>query len=318
MEAGHLARRTFLAAAALASTVARAQPTVVKVVVPYSAGGISDGIARALVERMSRALGQTMIIENRPGGGTRIGMDFVAQAAPDGNTVLFTNSTYSILPIVDPTAKYDPTKALAPVVVAGTYGLPLVVATKLPVNNLAELIAYAKANPGKLSYGSSGQGSGTHFIGEYLKLLTKTFMVHIPYKSTSAAAQDVAAGLVDFTFDATSKPLADAGKVKILAVTGEKRDPRMPNVPTVAEAGLSAFTLSSWVGMLAPPGTPPAALQRLNQAASTALSDPGLRKIMNDLGVEPAGGPADRFARKIAEEVTLYRKIVKEANLKLE
>jgi tripartite-type tricarboxylate transporter receptor subunit TctC len=186
------------------------------------------------------------------------------------------------------------------------------------VNTLQEFVAYAQKNPGKLSYGSSGPGSGTHFAGEYFKLLTRTHMVHIPYKSTSAAAADVAAGLLDLTFDATAKPFADAGKVKIIAVTGDQRDPRMPNVPTTAEAGLKAFTLNSWVGMLAPPETPAAVVERLNHAVATALAEPGLRKIMNDMGVTQAGGPAARMEKTIVEEVGVYRRIVKDTNLKIE
>lgn len=312
-------RRSFLTAVmSVAAMGVQAQPATIKVVVPYSAGGIADVTARALVQRMSRALGQAMIVENRPGAGSRIGIDVVSQSAADGNTLLFTNNTYSILPLVDRTVNYDPLKALAPVGLAGTYSLSVVVNTRLQVNNLKEFIAYARKNPGKLSYGSSGQGSGTHFAGEYFKALTGTHMVHIPYKSTSGAAADVAAGVLDLTFDAASKPYADAGKVRILAVTGDRRDPRMPNVPTTAEAGLKAFTLNSWVGMLAPPGTPVPVLERLNQAAAAALADPELRKVLNDLGVNPAGGPAARMSAAIAEDVALHHKIVREANLKIE
>lgn len=318
---GTTRRRIFLSAGLLAlAGVASAQSSqaVVKVVVPYPAGGISDSIARAVVERMSRVLGQTMIIENRPGAGSRIGTESVVRAPADGTTLLFTNPSYSILPVIDPGAKYDPTKSLAPVVIAGTYGLPIVISTKLPVNTLQEFIAYARKNPGKLSYGSSGQGSGSHFAGEYFKALTRTHMVHIPYKSTSGAAADVAAGLVDLTFDATAKPYADAGKVKIIAVTGDQRDPRMPNVPTTTEAGLKDFVLNSWVGLLAPADTPAAVVERFNQAANTALADPVLRKLMNDLGVNPTGGAPAAMGRVIQKEVELYRKIATESNLKIE
>lgn len=317
--ASHLPRRALLGLALAAAALgAQAQPTVTRIVVPFTPGGVSDVIARALAERMGRSLGQTFIVENRPGAGSRIGIESVARAPADGATLLFTNSSYSILPIVDPTAGYDPAKVLAPVALAGTYGLPIVISTKLPVNTLAEFIAYAQKNPGKLSYGSSGQGSGTHFAGEYFKLLTRTHMVHIPYKSTSAAAADVAAGLLDITFDAAAKPYADAGKVKIIAVTGAQRDPRLPGVPTAAEAGLKPFALDAWVGLLAPAATPPATLERLNRAAAEALADPALRKVLADMGVNAAGGPLERLGKAIAEDLVLYRRIVKEANLKLE
>ena len=176
-------RRIFLGAALLAmacTASAQGSPSVVKVVVPFPAGGITDAIARAVTERMARALGQTMIIENRPGAGSRIGTESVVRAPADGTTLLFTNTSYSILPVIDSGAKYDPVKSMAPVGIAGAYGLPIVISTKLPAKTLEEFIAHARQNPGKLSYGSSGQGSGAHFAGEYFKALTKTQMVHVP------------------------------------------------------------------------------------------------------------------------------------------
>lgn len=314
-----IGRREILALAlTTAAFSAQAQPSVTKVVVPFPAGGITDAVARALVDRMSRSLGQTMIVENRPGAGSRIGTELVAKASDDNNTLLFTNSSYSILPILDKSAKYDPMTALAPVIVAGTYGLQIVVSMKVPASSLDELISYARKNPGKLSYGSSGQGSGSHFAGEYFKHLTKTNMVHIPYKSTSAAAMDVASGFLDVAFDSTSKPHADAGRLKVVAVTGEQRDPRMPNVPTTAEAGLGSFVLSSWVGLLAPPGASSATISRWNQAAATALKDPEMQKILSDFGVNPGGGPISKLAQVVADEINLYRKILRDTQMKVD
>lgn len=307
-----------LAALAPAAFGQAATSAVTKVVVPYPAGGISDTVARVITERLARILGQTMIIENRPGAAGRIGIDSVARAPADGTTLLFTNSSYSITPVIDPAAKYDPAKTLAPLAIVGTYGLPVVVATKLPVNNLQELIAYAKKNPGKLSYGSSGMGSGAHFAGEYLKSLTGTYMVHIPYKSTSGATNDVAAGVVDLSFDATAKAQADAGKVKIIAVTGAQRDPRMPQVPTAAESGLKDYVMSSWVGFLAPAGTPPATVKALNQAINTVLAEPAVQKLLNDLGVSPAPNTPAAMEAAIRNELVLYRRIATNANLKVE
>lgn len=289
---------------------------VIKVIVPFSAGGISDSIARGVTERMSRELGQTMVIENRPGAGSRIGTETVVRAPGDGLTILFTNTTYSILPTIDASATYDPLKALRPVSIVGTYGLPIVVAAKLPVTTLPEFIAYARKNLGKLSYGSAGIGSGSHFAGEYFKALTNTQMEHIPYKSTTGATADVAAGLVDLSFDATAKPYADAGKVRIVAVTGATRDPRMPSVPTAAEAGLKDFVLDSWVGMLAPPGTPPFVVDRLSRAANTALADPALRKLLADLGVNPVSGSPAAMTAAIQRDMTLYSRIATEAHIK--
>ncbi|PJI95822.1 tripartite-type tricarboxylate transporter receptor subunit TctC [Acidovorax sp. 69] len=288
---------------------------VIRVIVPYTAGGISDQVARGVVERMSKTLGRTMIIENKPGGGSRIGSDLVMRAAPDGNTLLFTNPSYSILPITDSSVKYDPTKALAPVALIGKYGLPIAVSAKLPVSSLQEFIAYAKNNPGKLSYGSSGAGSGAHFAGEFFMMLTKTEMVHIPYKSTSGAILDVASGVLDMTFDATAKTYADAGKVKIVAVSGDQRDPRMPNVPTAAESGLNEFVLTSWLGVFAPPGTPSAVIDKLNKAANAAVSDASFAKQVLEMGISATGGPPSRLANIVQQDVTVYRRIAVDGKL---
>ena len=294
---------------------AQANPNVIKVIVPFTAGGISDQVARGLVERMSKALAQTMIIENRPGAGSRIGSETVMRATPDGMTLLFTNPSYTLLPITDASVKYDPVKALMPVGQVGKYGLPVVVSAKLPANTLSEFIAHARKNPGKLSYGSAGVGSGAHFAGEFFQSLTGTEIVHVPYKSTSAAIIDVAGGVLDLTFDATAKAYADAGKVRILAVTGEHRDPRLPNVPTAAESGLKDFVLGSWLGVFAPLGTPAPLVDKLNKAVNAALADPTLVKQMEDLGITSAGGPPATLAASVQQDMTVYRRIVTDAKL---
>lgn len=297
------------------SAYAQVNQNVIKVIVPFAAGGIADQIARGVLERMSKTLAQTMIIENRPGAGSRIGSDLVMRATPDGTTLLFTNPSYTILPITDSTVKYDPVKALMPVALVGTYGLPIVVSTKIPASNLSEFIAHAKKNPGKLSYGSAGVGSGSHFAGEFFQSLTGTQMVHVPYKSTAAAIIDVAGGVLDLTFDATAKSYADAGKVKIVAVTGDHRDPRMPNVPTAAESGMKEFVLSSWLGLFAPVGTPAPIVEKLNKAAAAALTDPSLVKQIEDMGITPATGAPAALATAVQQDMTVYRRIVTDAKL---
>lgn len=298
-----------------AGATAQVNQNVIKVVVPFTAGGLADQIARGVVERISKSLAQTMIVENRPGAGSRIGSDAVMRATPDGMTLLFTNPSYTILPITDSTVKYDPVKALMPVAQVGKYGLPIAVSTKLPVNNLNEFIAHAKKNPGKLSYGSAGVGSGAHFAGAFFQSLTGTEMVHVPYKSTSAAIIDVAGGVLDLAFDATAKSYADAGKVKIVAVTGDQRDPRLPNVPTAAESGLKDFVLSSWLGVFAPVGTPAPMVEKLNKAVNAALADPSLVRQMEDMGISPAGGPPSALATSVQEDMTVYRRIATDAKL---
>lgn len=308
-----------LAAAVVSLSCAGQTATpALRLVVPFPAGGVTDLAARALAERLGPALGQVVIVENRPGGGSRIGADVVMKAAPDGKTLLFTNTSYAILPIVDPTVKYEADKSLLPVGILASYGLSLVVANALPVTSLPELVVYARSHPGKLSYGSSGPGSGTHFLGEYFKSLTGTFIVHIPYRSTSGALNDVAGGTLDMTFDATAKAYADAGKVRMLAVTGVHRDPRLPSVPTAVEAGLKDFVVVSWVGLLAPAGTTAAIVTRLNAALNEALAAPELRQRLQEMGLTPEGGDAERMLRQIGEDVRLHRQIARQAGLRFD
>lgn len=306
---------------ALCSTMAvQAQGTADRItfVVPFPAGGVTDIAARALAEKMATGLGQTIIVENRPGGGSRIGIESVVKAVADGQTLLFTNTSYAILPVVDPSARYQPETSLAPLGMLASYGLQFVVADKVPVKTLREFIDHARARPGQLSYGSAGPGSGVHFAGEYFKALTGSYIVHIPYRSTSAALNDVAAGTVEMTLDATAKAYADAGKVRILAVTGTQRDPRLPDVPTTTEAGLRDFVFSSWVGLLAPAATPAPVLTRLNAALNHALADPQLRRRLHDLGLTPEGGSAARMQQQVRDDIAFHRRIAAQAKLRFE
>lgn len=301
------------------SGAAHAQPTVIRMVVPFPAGGITDQAARIVAEQMAQRLGQTVIVDNRPGAGSRLGIDAVVSAPADGHALLFTNTSYSILAVINPKTGLDPLKSLAPVSLSASYGLQIVTSTAVPATTLSEFIAYAKKNPGKLSYGSSGIGSGTHFVGEFFKSLTGTYLVHIPYKSTSGALNDVAGGQLDLAFDGSTKPLVDAGKVKLLAVTGDKRDPRFPNTPTAAEAGLKPFAkMQSWVGLLAPVATPQPVLDKLNKAATAAVADAAVQKRFAELGLQPQGGPASRLADTIAADVALHRQIATGAKLRFE
>ena len=239
----HPARRLLVAALCAAAGAAHAQPNVIKMVVPFPAGGVTDQAARIVAEQMAQRLGQPVIVDNRPGAGGRLGIDAVVKAPADGNTLLFTNTSYSIYPVVNPKAGFDPARSLAPISLSASYGLQIVTSTRVPADTLPQFIAYARKNPGKLSYGSAGVGSGAHFAGEFFKSLTGTYLVHIPYRSTAGALNDVAGGQLDLAFDGSAKPLVDAGKVKLLAVTGDKRDPRFPTTPTATEAGLKPFAM---------------------------------------------------------------------------
>jgi tripartite-type tricarboxylate transporter receptor subunit TctC len=313
-----LARREFLGGIGCLLLSSARAADVIRVIVPYAAGGITDIGARVICEHLGPASGQPVIVENRPGGGTRIGTSAALAAKPDGNTLLLTNIAYSILPLVDPAVKYDAATAAVPVGLASTYPIALVVNAALPVKTLREFIDYARRNPGRLSYGSAGPGSGAHLGGELFKSLTGTHLVHIPYRSTSNALADVAAGRIDLTFDATAIELARTGQVRILAVSGTERDPRLPNVPTVAEAGLKGMETASWLGLFAPPATPAAVVERLNKALNVAVQNDALKARFRDLGMVARSGPPSLLIDQVRHDTELYRRVINEAKLKFE
>ena len=313
-----LRRRTFIGGVGglLLSSVRAAE--AVRVIVPYAAGGFTDIGARVICEQLGQVLGQPVIVENRPGGGTRIGTSAVFGAKPDGNTLLLTNIAYSILPLVDPSVKYDAPTAAAPVGIASVYSIAVVVNAQLPVKTLREFIDHARKNPGKLTYGSAGPGSGAHLGGELFKALTGTDLVHVPFRSTSSALTEVAAGRIDLTFDGTALELAKTGKVRILAVSGTDRDPRMPDVPTVAEAGLKGMETNSWLGIFAPLGTPAPVVERLNQALNTVLQKEALTARFRELGMVPRSGSPSLLIDQVRHDTDLYRRVIHEAKLKFE
>ena len=313
-----LRRRTFIGGVGglLLSSVRAAE--AVRVIVPYAAGGFTDIGARVICEQLGQVLGQPVIVENRPGGGTRIGTSAVFAAKPDGSTLLLTNIAYSILPLVDPSVKYDAPTAAAPVGIASVYSIAVVVNAQLPVKTLREFIDHARKNPGKLTYGSAGPGSGAHLGGELFKALTGTDLVHVPFRSTSSALTEVAAGRIDLTFDGTALELAKTGKVRILAVSGTDRDPRMPDVPTVAEAGLKGMETNSWLGIFAPLGTPAPVVERLNQALNTVLQKEALTARFRELGMVPRSGPPSLLIDQVRHDTDLYRRVIHEAKLKFE
>ena len=307
-----------LIALACSAAAQAADQAVLRIVVPFPAGGVTDQTARIVAAQMAKELGRTVIVDNRPGAGSRLGTDAVFKAPPDGNTLLFTNSSFSILPVIDPNAAWQRPNSFVPLSMTASYGLQVVVSKQVPVKTLPEFIAYARQRPGKLSYGSSGIGSGSHFAGEYFKSLTGTFLVHIPYKSTVDAVRDVAGGAVDLAFDAAAKPAIDAGRVTLLAVTSDRRDPRFPATPTAAEAGLKPFVLTSWVGLLAPPGLPDDIAAALNRAADLSRADTSVQKRLEEAGLQAQGGAPSKLAAMIKDEAKLYRRIADDARLKFE
>lgn len=290
----------------------------VRVVVPFPAGGVTDISARLLFEKIGALLGQVFVIENRSGAGSRVGSDAVQHAQPDGYTLLFTNSSFGALQVVDPKYKLDPIKDFKPVATVSQYGLMVAINADLPIKNMQELIAYAKANPGKLNYGSAGIASGSHFTGEYLNRLAGVQITHVPYRSTAQALTDVARGELSMTFDSTVDTFATSGKVRLLATTHSERDPRFPDVPTISEAGFPSMTRPSWNGVFAPAETPQDVIRVLNQAVNQALIDTTVKQQLNQMGLLSAGGEAQALATQLASDTVFFHDAAKAANLKFD
>src|SRR4029453_1006317 len=252
-------------------------PKPVRVVVPFPAGGTTDILARAAAQKLSETWGQQAIVDNRPGAGGNIGAELVAKSAPDGYTLLMgTVGTHAINASLYPKMPYDHVKDFAPVILVAGVPNVLVVHPSLPVNSVQELIAYAKANPGKLNFASSGNGTSIHLSGELFKVMTGVQMTHVPYKGSAPALQDLIGGQVQLMFDnlPPSPPQIKAGKLRALGVTSAARAPALPDLPTIAESGLPGFEASSWFGVLVPAGTPPSIVTKLNAEIAKWLPAP--------------------------------------------
>lgn len=303
------------------STVASAQVYPVRpirLIVPYSAGGPADVVARVLGQRLSAILGQAFVVENRAGAGGSIGGRAVATSDPDGYTLLFgATGPLVISPIVFKLPDYDPSKSLVPVALVGTTSNILVVNPSLPVHSVQELVAYAKANPGKLSYSSPGVGTPGHMIGEMLKLKTGIDMVHVPYKGGGNATQDVIGGQVQLTFEnpAVSLPLARSGAVRALATTSSVRNPQIPELPTMIEAGVPDFVSVSFTGIVAPASTPEAIIRKLNAAVNESLKDTAVQSVLLKLAVDIHGGSPEEFGVYLRHEREKWSEVAKAANL---
>ena len=312
-----------VAASALACAPARAQGRPIRLIVPYAAGGPIDATARLLAEQVKDSLG-TIIIENRPGGGGNIGADVVAKAAPDGLTIgISAVATHAINPWLFAKMPYDAAKDFAPITQMVRVPNVLVMnadsAARLKINNLADLIAYGKANPGRLNYGSGGNGSAGHLAGEMFKQGAGIFAVHIPYNGGNPAQLALLSGQVDFNFDnlATAAPNIRAGKLKALAVTTLNRSPALPDVPPVADT-LKGFAIDTWWGLVAPAGTPKEVVAKLNHAFVTALQSPDARARFAALMAEPVSSTPDEFGLFMKAELAKYQKVVKLSGAKVD
>jgi tripartite-type tricarboxylate transporter receptor subunit TctC len=317
--------RLLLGAIVLAAPLAaggQAYPSrPVKLVVPFPPGGSLDFAGRLIAQRLTEMWGQSVVVENKPGAGGNIGADFVAKSAPDGYTILLgALSTHAVNPNLYAKMPYDAVKDFAPITLIATTPNVLVVNAATPVNNVREFIAWTKANPGKLAFGSGSNGSAGHLAGELYKVETGTDAVHIPFKGGAPATQALLAGDTQFMFDNLANAMAQvkAGKLKALAVTTAARSPLAPELPTMAEAGLPGFDISTWYGLFAPAGTPAAVVAKWNADVTKILMSPEVRaKLMAD-GAEPAPDTPEQFAQMIARELAKYAKIVKASGAKVD
>ena len=306
-----------VAAATLAATPASSQDypkQSIRLIVPFAAGGAVGAVARVLATPLQASLGQSIVIDNRGGAGGIIGMDAVAKSPPDGYTLLLAHSGLTYMPGLYKALPFDPETDFEPIIVAVTGLYVLAVSNDAPFKTFAEMIAYARNNPGKLSYGSAGIGSTLHLATEFLKRAAGINIIHVPYKGAAQATTDLVGGQIQLMFGPAVAilPLAQAGKVRALAVTSLKRSPLAPDLPTVAES-VPGFEVSGWYGLAAPAGTPNAIITRLNTEANRALKSSELIEQFRIQGYEPLGGTPKEMKTQIGHDVTQWNKIIRDA-----
>jgi len=313
--------------AAASAHAADAYPSKpIRLIVPFPAGGTTDIMARAVSAELSKLPGWNVVVDNKPGAGGNIGSDIVAKSAPDGYTLLMgTVGTHGINQSLYGKLPYDPIKDFAPITEVAAVPNVLVVnpafAQQNKINTVNDLIAYARANPGKLNMASSGNGTSIHLAGELFKTQTNTYMVHFPYRGSGPALTDLTGGTMQVMFDnlPSSMALIKGGKLKALAVTSAKPSPALPGVPTVAAAAnLPNYEASSWFGLLAPAGTPPEIIHRIQQEVSKSLNSPAVRERLMAQGADPVGNTPEQFAAFIRAEHTKWAKVVKDSGAKVD
>ena len=293
----------------------------VRIVVPYPPGGFNDTLARVAGDRLTKIWNQPVLVENRPGGNTLIGNNVVAKSPPDGYTILITPLPFAALPgLYGAKLPYDALKDFQPLILAGNTQNVLAVRNELPVNNVKELLDYAKKNPGKLNYGSTGSGSSNHLSMELLMRMTGTRMTHVPYKGSAPAVLAIIAGDIDVLFDNLPNLLQQvkAGKMKAIAVTGSDRASLLPSLPTVAEAGVPGYEVSVWFGMQLPAGTPKTLVERMNQDIARVLREPDVVKLFREQGVEVIASSPEVFGKLVQREVAKWTEVINGANIKVE
>ena len=308
------------ACAALFSVCAGAQTypaKPVRVIVPYAAGGNTDFTARAIAERISPVFKQQVVVDNRPGGATNIGSEAVARAAPDGYTLLMGGASNAINMSMFVKLPYDTLRDFEPIILCVQGANVLVVHPSLPARNLKELIALAKARPGKLNFASSGMGSSNHMAGELLKVMAGINIVHVPYKGNAPAITDILGGHVEMNFSGVPAlvPHIQSGRLRAIAIGSRKRFPALPEVPTFDESGLKGYEATTWFGLMAPAKTPREVIARWNTEVDRILKSSELRERFINDGLEPMGGTTDAFGRFIRSEIEKYAKVIKAASV---
>ena len=293
----------------------------IRLIVPFAAGGGNDNVARLVGKRLADGLGQPVLVDNRPGAGGVVGAELAAKSAPDGYTLFLGGvGSHAINPNLHEKLPYDPIRDFAPVVLLAQAPLILVVHPSVPVNNVAEFIAYARAHPGRLNFASNGNGSSSQLAAVMFDSMAGIDLVHVPYKGLAPALSDLLSGQVQLMFSSVVAilPHIKAGKLRGLAVTGAKRLASMPELPTIAESGLPGYEASSWYGILAPAGTPRDIVVRLNAELAKALEQPEVRSSLLAEGAEPVGGSPERFAAHILAEKERLGKLIRDAHIRLE
>lgn len=306
--------------AALAWPAAKADvypSKVIRMVVPYTAGGTGDQIGRLMGEKLGELMGQKFIIDNKPGAGGNIGAEAAVRAPADGYTVVMASTSLASNPSLQKKMSFDPLKDLIPV--SQCCGVPMVVVVHpaLPVRSISELIAYAKANSGRLNFSSSGIGTSSHLAAELFKVSVGVDMTHVPYKSDAQALPDLLAGHISlmFMFQTSALPHVHSGRLRALAISTSQRSPLMPDLPTVSEAGVSGYEFSGWFGLFAPAGTPKAVVDALASASVKAVQSPGMRAKLQELGYLPVGDTPSSFAGFFRGEVAKWARVAREGRL---
>lgn len=302
------------------ATLAQTYPTKpVRVLVGYAPGGIADTSARIVSQQLTSRLKANFIIDSRPGAGGRIAAEAGAKVPPDGYTLLFgTEGTHSVAVVTVKNLGYDPIRDFTPIGLIGKHGFCLVVHPSLPVKSVKELIALARKNPGKLNYSSSGTGSGIHFASELFKLAAKIDLTHIPYKGAAPALQDVVGGRIEMTLSPSPVQAVEAGQVRLLGTTSARRDPRFPDAPTLAEAGMPGFEVIGWTAIFGPANTPTAIVSQLNAAMNAALSDADTIQRLRTWGSVASPGEPAELDQLLKSEIVRYKKVAADAKLTFE